>query len=100
METFERMKAAGFAPDHVTYTPVVDALFKLKRDDEAMEMFDEMRARGLQPRSMTYGVMLIVCSRNDMVSVLDDFMGFGCRILGFRVGDFLGFESQGSRGMD
>lgn len=69
LEAFQRMKVAGFAPDAVTYTPVVDALFKLKRDDEAMEMFDEMRAHGLQPRSMTYGVMLIVCARNDMVGL-------------------------------
>jgi pentatricopeptide repeat protein len=64
------MKAAGFSPNQITYTPVVDALFKLQRDDEAMEMFDEMRSQGVQPLSMTYGVMLVVCSRNDMVGVI------------------------------
>lgn len=74
LECFERMKVAGFSPNQITYTPMVDALFKLQRDDEAMEMFDEMRSQGVQPLSMTYGVMLVVCSRNDMVRKITDFM--------------------------
>uniref|UniRef100_A0A0D6R2Y3 Pentacotripeptide-repeat region of PRORP domain-containing protein n=1 Tax=Araucaria cunninghamii TaxID=56994 RepID=A0A0D6R2Y3_ARACU len=55
---FSQLQGAGFRPDVVSYTRLISAYAKARREEEAQAVFDEMVDAGVRPTRKAYNVLL------------------------------------------
>ncbi|KAL9998492.1 putative tetratricopeptide-like helical domain superfamily [Helianthus debilis subsp. tardiflorus] len=67
MHMFHEITRKGLKPDIVSYSTMLQGLFRVARCGDARKLFDEMRAAGQIPNEYTYGVILDGLCNNHQV---------------------------------
>ncbi|GKB27445.1 putative tetratricopeptide-like helical domain superfamily protein [Tanacetum coccineum] len=57
MHLFHGITNKGLKPDVVTYSTIIQGLFRVGRCEDAHKLFDVMRAKGLKPNECTYRII-------------------------------------------
>ncbi|XP_047310901.1 pentatricopeptide repeat-containing protein At3g59040 isoform X2 [Impatiens glandulifera] len=64
---YDEMQRAGFAPDVVSYSQLISAYGKARREDEALAVFEEMLDAGVRPTQKSYNILLDAFAISGMI---------------------------------
>ncbi|KAG0482736.1 hypothetical protein HPP92_010820 [Vanilla planifolia] len=64
---YDQMQRSGLRPDVVSYTLLISAYGKARREDEALAVFEEMLDAGVRPTCKAYNVLLDAFAISGMV---------------------------------